>query len=204
MNPWEEMPLPIYEAHMSLPGVGQLPAMEALTRRRLLAYPARSVMIFGVAGGNGLAGISPEQVDFVAGVDISAAYLDECRARYPALAGKLRLIRADLSLPAALPRAKLLIADLFIEYIGIPAFCARVRECAPDTLCCAIQKNGEAAFVSPSPYAAEFGAIGSLHRDVEEAPLTRALGEAGYTPVFREEIALPGGKFLIRLDYARA
>jgi len=202
-NPWEEIPLEVYEAHMSLPGVAQLQALERLTEARLAAYPARTVMIWGVAGGTGFAAIDPAEVDHVTGVDVNAAYLESCRSRYPALADRLTLLRADLRFPAELPRAGLLIADLFIEYIGIGAFCSRIRECLPDTLCCVIQRSAEEAFVSPSPYAESFAGIGALHTDIEEGELTVALLGSGYGPLYREEVRLPNGKRLVRLDYTR-
>ena len=53
-NPWEEIRLDTYEAHMSLDSVRQLQALNALMRDQLAAYPVRTAMILGVAGGNGL------------------------------------------------------------------------------------------------------------------------------------------------------
>ena len=53
-NPWEKIPLKDYEAHMSLESVRQLQAMHEIMRDQLNVYPAESLMILGVAGGNGV------------------------------------------------------------------------------------------------------------------------------------------------------
>lgn len=56
-NPWEEIPLTDYENHMRLDSVMQLQAMNEMMKGQLDAYPVPAVMIFGIAGGNGLAHI---------------------------------------------------------------------------------------------------------------------------------------------------
>ena len=56
-NPWEEIPLTDYKNHMKLDSVMQLQAMNEMMKGQLDAYPVPAVMIFGIAGGNGLAHI---------------------------------------------------------------------------------------------------------------------------------------------------
>ena len=53
-NPWNSIPLQDYEAHMSLDGVYQLQTLNEMMRGQFESGPAQSVMILGVAGGNGL------------------------------------------------------------------------------------------------------------------------------------------------------
>jgi len=200
-HPWEELQLSDYEGHMSMQGIEQSQALSELTRRRLLRHPAKSVMIWGVAGGNGLEHIDPNAIESVTGVDVNQDYLDACRARHTRLGDKLVLVKADLSKPCPeLGTAELLIADLFVEYIGIDAFIARVKECAPKTLCCVIQKNISAAFVSSSPYMHAFEGIGALHQDIEEAALVFALSGIGYSILFREEFPLKNGKMFVAVE----
>ncbi len=201
MNPWREVPLDVYESHMKLKSVGQLQALDALYRDRLASYPTKSIAFWGVAGGNGLSHIDPMRYEVVYGVDINEEYLSACRDRYPALAGKLTLLTADLSQPTELPYAELVFADLLIEYIGIPAFIARVEALKPRILCCTIQRNLAQSFVSPSPFANALSAVGSLHADVEEDALTRSLSDIGYHLLYRSKVPLVNGKQIVRLDY---
>lgn len=54
LNPWEEILLDDYEKHMQLDTVMQLQAMNKMMKVQLGAYSVSSVMILGIAGGNGL------------------------------------------------------------------------------------------------------------------------------------------------------
>lgn len=53
-NPWEEIPLADYENHMKLDSVRQLQALNEMMKGQFDIYPVSSVMILGIAGGNGL------------------------------------------------------------------------------------------------------------------------------------------------------
>ena len=53
-NPWEEISLDDYENHMKLDSVMQLQAMNEMMKGQFDSNPISSVMIFGIAGGNGL------------------------------------------------------------------------------------------------------------------------------------------------------
>lgn len=88
-NPWEEIPLDDYENHMKLDSVMQLQALNEMMKGQFAAYPVSSVMIFGIAGGNGLEHIRREQFERVYGIDINTSYLQEVVRRYHALEGML-------------------------------------------------------------------------------------------------------------------
>ena len=60
-NPWEEISLDDYENHMRLDSVMQLQAMNALMKQQFEAYPVNTVMILGIAGGNGLEHIQKDK-----------------------------------------------------------------------------------------------------------------------------------------------
>lgn len=53
-HPWQTVPLSDYENHMQLSQVQQLPLLNQIMKEQLTAYPIQSVVILGVAGGNGL------------------------------------------------------------------------------------------------------------------------------------------------------
>lgn len=202
-NPWEDIPLSDYESHMSLDSVMQLQAMDQMMEQQLGWYPASSAMILGVAGGNGLEHIDPLKFQKVYGVDINRAYLQTCAARYPALAGILECICADLTAPdTVLPHADLVIANLLVEYIGYPCFQRVVKQICPDYVSCIIQINTDDSFVSDSPYLHVFDGLAQVHHPMSENGLTAALQDS-YRLAARAQHPLPNGKMLVQLDFTR-
>ena len=204
-NPWEAIGLETYEEHMRLDSVRQLQALNTLMQRQLSACPADTVMILGIAGGNGLEHIRSDQFRRVYGVDINEAYLNAVRERYAQLES-LECLRIDLTAePEKLPEAQLLIANLLIEYIGYPAFQRAVLQSAPDYVSCVIQINMDAErWVSDSPYLHEFDGLDAVHHQMDAAALTDAMHEIGYADVLMETESLPNGKALVRIDFEKA
>ena len=97
VNPWEEISLSDYENHMKLD----------------------SVMILGIAGGNGLEHIDKNKFQKVYGVDINREYLTTVAERYSDFSDILECIQLNLIEESGrLPKAELLIANLLIEYKG--------------------------------------------------------------------------------------
>lgn len=204
-NPWEEISLEDYENHMRLDSVRQLQALDALMKAQFEAYPVRTAMVLGAAGGNGLGHVRPEKYDTVYCVDINGDYLRVIPERYPALAGMLRCLRLDLVKEAGkLPRASLVIANLLVEYIGYPAFQEAVRQAGPEYVSCVIQINTDPGnWVSDSPWLHAFDRLDEVHHQMEEGALAAALDEIGYTGILRQAESLPNGKALVRLDFRR-
>lgn len=201
-NPWEEINLSDYEKHMSLASVFQLQAMNEIMKDQFCSYPVRSVMILGIAGGNGLEHVDKHVLTKVYGVDINRSYLDACSARYPGLQGVLETICADLSKDtAALPQADLLVANLLIEYIGYECFQKAVQRVNPQYVSCVIQVNTGASFVSDSPYIHVFDRLDEVHHQMEEHALDHAMSQLRYKKKARAEKELPNGKRLIRVDF---
>lgn len=95
LNPWEEILLADYENHMQLDTVMQLQAMNKMMKGQLGAYSVSSVMILGIAGGNGLEHIRKNKYRRVYGIDINSSYLKEAARRYPDLAGILKCLCFD-------------------------------------------------------------------------------------------------------------
>lgn len=202
-NPWEAIRLDTYEAHMSLDSVRQLQVLNALMRDQLEAYPVRTAMILGVAGGNGLEHVRREKYETVWGVDLNQEYLQAAAVRHPELDGVLRLLELDLTREAEkLPRAELVIADLLIEYVGYAAFRRVIRQVCPRFVSCVIQINTDAEeWVSDSPWLHAFDGLAAVHHQMEPAALTARMAQIGYREIFRACMPLPNGKQLLRLDY---
>ena len=202
-HPWKEISLNDYENHMRLENVYQLQTMNEMMKEQFCAYPAQSVMILGVAGGNGLEHIDPQKFRSVYGVDINPDYLAVCQKRYPDLSDCFQPICADLSDDALhLPHADLLIANLLIEYIGYTRFQTVVTKVKPQYLSCIIQVDPETSFVSESPYLHAFDRLDEIHHLIGEQELTNRMQEIGYAKVLSAVKDLPNGKKFIRLDFA--
>lgn len=201
-NPWEEISLSDYESHMGLNSVMQLQALNELMRGQLNAYAVSTVMVLGVAGGNGLEHLQRGRIQKVYGVDINAAYLEEASRRHPELEGVLECLRVDLTREARrLPEADLVIADLLVEYIGYECFQNALRQVKPRYVSCVIQVNLEDGWVSDSPYLHAFDGLERVHCQMEEGALRQAMSAAGYRAVKTLEKALPNGKKLLQLDF---
>jgi hypothetical protein len=204
-NPWEEISLDDYEKHMSLDSVRQLQAMNAIMKEQFSAYPVCTATVLGIAGGNGLEHVSPDKFRKVYGVDINTDYLRAVSQRYTKLSGILECLQIDLISEAEkLPKAQLLIANLLIEYIGYVAFQRTVSQTAPEYVSCVIQINtDEEQWVSESPYLHAFDRLDEVHQHMEEAVLTTAMNDIGWSLILQESCPLPNGKVLVRLDFQK-
>ena len=203
-NPWEEIPLTDYENHMKLGSVMQLQAMNEMMKGQFDAYPVTSVMIFGIAGGNGLEHIQKGKFKKVYGIDVNASYLKEVVQRYPELDGLLECLRIDLTDEAdQLPKAEMVIANLLIEYIGYECFQKAIQHVKPKYVSCMIQINMEDHWVSDSPYLHVFDGLEQVHHQMEEHALENAMLEIDYHAIKTLEPLLPNGKKLVQMDFGR-
>lgn len=201
-NPWNEIHLSDYEKHMSLNSVLQLQTLNEMMRGQLTAYPVSSVMILGIAGGNGLCHVDPARIRKVYGVDVNESYLEECRSRYPELDGLFLPVCADLrDRGLVLPAADLVVANLLIEYIGYGNFQKVIQTVKPCYVSCAIQIDSGSDFVSDSPYLHVFDRLDEVHCQMDETELCRSMQQIYYKTIDREEFPLPNGKKLVRLDF---
>lgn len=202
-NPWEDISLSDYENHMSLDSVQQLQAMNSLMKEQFEAYPVDTAMVLGIAGGNGLEHVRKDKYLTVYGVDINSDYLKVVEERYSDLSGVLNCLKIDLINEAdKLPDAKLVIANLLVEYIGYEAFQMAMMRVRPLYISCVIQINtDEACWVSDSPYLHAFDGLDSVHCQMEETALTCSLEKIGYRKIFSESNPLPNGKALVRIDF---
>lgn len=203
-NPWEEIPLTDYENHMKLDSVKQLQAMNEMMKDQLEAYSVSSVMILGIAGGNGLEHIQKDRFQRVYGVDINISYLKEVIKRYPALDGLLQCLCINLiDATDKLPKAEMVIANLLIEYIGYECFQKAVRQVNPKYVSCIIQINIEDNWVSDSPYLHVFDGLERVHHQIDKQTLENAMLEIDYHAIKTFNHMLPNGKKLVQIDFER-
>ena len=170
MNPWEEISLSDYENHMSLDSVQQLQALNDIMSRQFAAFDVSTAMVLGVAGGNGLEHVDPKKYTKVYGIDINEEYLSAVRQRYAKLGGTLECLRLDLINEAdKLPQSELVIANLFVEYVGYEAFKSAVLKANARYVSCTIQINSDVeAWVSDSPYLHAFDGLDAVHHQMDE------------------------------------
>lgn len=204
MNPWKDIELSDYENHMSLDSVYQLQTLNQMMKEQFNDYPVKSIMVLGVAGGNGLEHIIADRLEHIYGVDINSQYLQTCEKRYPQIKSVLTTICADLTSDnLQLPNADLLVADLLIEYIGYKHFQNAVKLVVPKYVSCIIQINTDTEFVSDSPYQHVFDRLYEVHHQMEVIPLINAMSEIKFKPITQSKCELPNGKELVRIDFSR-
>lgn len=200
-NPWEDITLADYENHMKLASVSQLQAMNEMMKGQINAYSASSLMILGIAGGNGLEHIDQDKVHKVYGVDINSDYLEEVKYRYADL-DILECLCVDLGKDVqVLPHTDLLIANLLIEYIGYACFQRVIQQVSPTYVSCIIQINMEGNWVSDSPYLHVFDGLEEVHHQMDEEELEKVMNAIGYTKIAVQERELPNGKKFIQMDF---
>lgn len=203
-NPWMEVPLTDYENHMKLDSVMQLQAMNKMMKNQFDTYPVSSVMILGVAGGNGLEHISKDKFEKAYGVDVNPDYLEAVIRRYSDLHDILECLCIDLTDEAdKLPGADMVIANLLVEYIGYECFQKVIRCVEPKYVSCIIQINLEDNWVSDSPYLHVFDGLEQVHHQMYEQKLKAAMLEIGYLTINSLEHMLPNGKKLVQIDFGR-
>ncbi|MCI1641897.1 MAG: hypothetical protein LKI58_06560 [Actinomyces sp.] len=204
-SPWLGIGLEVYEQHMAHPVVGQLAALREVMGEQLTDHPARRVAILGIAGGNGLDRIDAAAVDAVYGYDLNPDYLAACDARHRARFGdRLRLIQASVDRTLQIEPVDLLIANLFIEYVGVPEFAAFAAANAERfaVLSCVTQRDTGGGFVSRSPFASAFDHLAQSSFDIDVAILAAALERLGLDRLRVREHELASGKVLVRQDFA--
>lgn len=202
MNPWKNISLSDYENHMALESVQQLQALNEIMKNQFYTYDIDSIMILGVAGGNGLEHIDCKKIEKVYGVDINQNYLQECKTRYAQLGETLETICMDLMQDdIQLPYVELVVANLLIEYIGYECFQKVIRAIRPKLVSCVIQINEDDTFVSDSPYLHAFDGLDEIHHQMERYNLINTMERTGLHKLLEVEKELPNGKKLLRMDF---
>jgi hypothetical protein len=207
-NPWTLVPAADYEAHMGAgPGrAGQLGPLAFILARALRDLRPESLLVLGVATGNGLEAVDPEVTRRVVGLDVNMGFLAVARQRHMRLGSRLELYCKDVE------RAKLeegafalAWAGLFLEHVNARDLAPRLAaSLAPGgSLVAALQLPDEGP-AAVGPIAA--GAPGSIRalaahmRLVPPEDLDGWLQEAGLVPRQAAAVDIGGGR---RLHVAR-
>jgi SAM-dependent methyltransferase len=196
-NPWLDIPLDDYEAHMALPYVGQAPLLRGLFEDALARREPRSVALLGCAGGNGL-DCTPESVARIVAIDINAAYIERARERHGARlgAGRIEFYVGDVeATPLALEPVDLVFAGLLFEYVDARATLINTRRMLVPggTLVAVLQLPGETAEVTPSPYTS-LAALSPAMKLVPPRRLQSLAEETGYRLLDEHAVEATGGK----------
>ena len=203
IHPWLEIPLSIYETHMSQSQVGQLSTLNACMQDQLNTYVARTVTVLGIAGGNGLEHVDPKKISTLYGVDIIASYLKEAARRHPELETIFVPLCLDVTTQAQeLARCDLLIANLVVEYLGYAAFLEAVQATRPTFVSVVIQLQEAETFVSESPMKSSFDCLETLLHPITAEGLGQEMDKNAYRLIHSQHIPLPNHKWFVRLDFA--
>lgn len=202
-NPWKEVALDDYENHMALSNVYQLQTLDKIMGEQFAAYSVPSVAILGVAGGNGLGNLTCiPSITSIYGIDINKEYLRTSADRYPELAARYHTVLADINESSCnLPHAELVIANLFIEYVGCENFAKAIAKMTPTYVSCVIQIDPSDSFVSDSPYTSKLENLDSVHNAVDGNLLISTMGKIGYVATANFCTNLPNGKIFRRIDF---
>ncbi len=204
-NPWETISLTDYENHMKLDTVMQLQVLNNMMREQFSYSSVGTIMILGVAGGNGLEHIDTDKIKKVYGVDINNDYLEECKTRYDSLKDIFECLCVDLrDNQVVLPTADMVIADLLIEYIGYECFQKTIKIIKPEYVSCIIQINTCDSFVSDSPYIHVFDNLSEVHYQIDEYELENVMEQIEYSLIKKCQQELPNGKKFIQLDFKKS
>jgi hypothetical protein len=196
MNPWCEISLNDYEAHMTSAAVWQAEALGELFGEALALRKPASVAVLGVAGGNGLEQLDVQCTRRVVGVDLNPEYLDAVRGRYAQLPG-LELHAVDLTneIVQAAP-VELVHAALIFEHAGL--------ECCLENALALMTPDGALSVVLQLPGTANtnvggsgIASIGKLANHfalVDRAELMNTLMGRGLRLIHEDRRSVPEGK----------
>lgn len=120
------------------------------------------------------------------------------------MSGRYFTLLADIRDPGIeLPHVDMVVANLFVEYVGCDVFAIAIQSMQPRYVSCVIQIDPADSFVSETPYSTKLAVLDSVHSAVSPDELSHALLSHGYggKSVFMTD--LPNGKRFMRLDYIR-
>jgi SAM-dependent methyltransferase len=197
MNPWLDIPLDEYEAHMSAASVAQAQFLaETLARCARTCHP-ESVCILGCAGGNGFDALARSSVRRVVGVDINPDYLATTRRRYGDSFGTLELYCEDLTAPSCFfDPVDLVYAGLIFEYVDSrSALEAITRFLRPGGFLSVTLQLPHVTHpaVSVSPYASLAG-LSAIMNFVSPADLESHARTLGFSVRLGRRVVLGSGK----------
>ena len=204
MNLWSNIPLSEYEGHMSNDNVRQLEALESVFSEKIEEYAPKSLMIWGIAGGNGLNIINPSVTERVVGLDINSDYLSVCKERYGDRIKDLELHCCDLN-SESLPHCSVdfIWAALVLEYVNVPHALEYATKSLNDdgVISVLIQKDNGLKSVD-SEYES-INSLSDIFQVINEDSIKEYAGRQGLIISSEKEYKLESGKSFVVLDFAK-
>jgi trans-aconitate methyltransferase len=198
-NPWLDIPLAEYEAHMASPEVAQAQMIGGALAELLHIQQPRSLAVIGCAGGNGFECIDRRQTTRVVGVDINPAYLAEARRRFDGSVDELELHCADIGAGAvavAFEPVDLIFAALIFEYVDarvvLPRLAARLSPGGVLAVLLQLPAPGMPEITQTS--YTRLAALAPVMRLVDPEVIADAARAAGLAQSGTRRIDLPTGK----------
>lgn len=207
-SPWLEIPLADYEAHMSLPTVGQAQMLADQLAKLIEQQAPTSVAVIGCAGGNGLDRFESTCVERIVAVDINPKYIEACGIRYANRLPNLHLHCADVeSRQLQFEPVDLIYAALIFEYTdGAATLATLKRNLRPGGVLAAVLQleHAHQDAITPSVHRS-LNALAAALRLVAPAELRAQASAAGFEIASARVIELPSGKqFLVQKFTASA
>ncbi len=194
-NPWLDVPLADYEAHMAAPGIEQAQLLANILADAIERTSPSSLAVLGCAGGNGFERIPRDTR--VVGVDINPAYVANARERFANRFTKLQLIAGDIQDPqSSFEPVDLIYAGLVLEYVDLEKVVARTRSLLTSVgrLVTVLQlPSASHEPVSPSPYHS-VQTLGTVMRFVPPSRLKEVAEAHGYAQLDSRTFISRGGK----------
>ncbi len=206
-NPWLNLPLGDYEAHMASPSVGQAAMLADVLGDAVAKWKPASIAVLGAAGGNGLDRIQADVTKRTVAIDINPRYLATLSRRLADRLPGLETRVADVDgRRVDVEPVELVYAGLFFEHVDLGRALTTVRSVtAPNgMLVTVLQQAGSAQpVIGPSPYES-LAAVGEAMRLIEPGSFATAARAAGFTLTDSRRITLPSGKSFAVLEFRRA
>lgn len=200
-NPWLEIPLQDYEAHMALPQIAQAQMLGDLLAEMCATHHPRSIALIGCAGGNGLERLDPACFTRVVAVDINPQYVTATLDRFGERFPHLEVITGDAQTNAvSFEPVELIYAALVFEYVTPYTLMKRLKKLlVPGGLLATVIQlpSSSVAEISPSPYMASLERLGEIMHLTPPDKLLKYAVQAGLTQELTRQIDLPSGKSFV-------
>jgi SAM-dependent methyltransferase len=202
MNPWLEIPLEEYEAHMSMTSVGQAQFLARVLEERVNDLCPGSVAVIGCAGGNGIDLLPPRVVKRVVGIDVNPKFIAATQSRYDGRFAQLDLICKDfVNLGERFEAVDFAFAGLVFEYVDFVK--------GLSSLARIIKKGGHLSAILQMPHetiapitptcCTSLRLLDVLHQFVPVSDFEAAAECSGFSVKFSNRLALPSGKIFQEL-----
>jgi hypothetical protein len=206
-NPWLQIPLSDYEAHMTLPHVRQAQLLSSILGSALETYTPRSIALLGCAGGNGLEQLEGWELGRVVAVDINPRYVERVGARWRSRIAGLDLVVGNVEKDDLhIAPVDLVFAGLLLEYLDIAAALPRIRSMVSlgGTLISVLQSaSAVTPEITPSPFSS-LSALSSIMQLVPPDRLKALAENHGFREIDVRTVQAEGGKnFVVQSFRAR-